>query len=73
MDMSASDDEAGAPTTASASPRGRRGGSSKVKSSARVDSSSDENDGQQAGETKKRDENPYPVEGIYKDDAERRL
>ncbi|BGP31742.1 RNA polymerase-associated protein rtf1 [Rhodotorula toruloides] len=68
MDMSASDSEAPA---AAASPRAGRRGASKVKSSARVETSSDEEEsgGKASG---KRGENPYPVEGIYRDEAERR-
>ncbi|GEM07538.1 RNA polymerase-associated protein RTF1 [Rhodotorula toruloides] len=73
MDMSASDSDDAAAAAASASPRGgRRGGGSRVKSSARVEESSDE--GEEEGNKKKGKggDNPYPVEGIYKDEAERR-
>ncbi|BGO91299.1 hypothetical protein NBRC10512_007036 [Rhodotorula toruloides] len=73
MDMSASDSDAPA-AAASASPRGggRRGGGSKVKSSARVETSSDEDESVGKKGSGKGGENPYPVEGIYRDEAERR-
>ncbi|GAA5982096.1 hypothetical protein JCM10908_004739 [Rhodotorula pacifica] len=60
MDMSASDSDAPAPAASSSRSKGGR-----VKSAARVDESDDEDED---GPT---EENPYPVEGIYKDEEER--
>lgn len=42
-----------------------------MKSSARVETSSDEDESAGKG-SGKGGENPYPVEGIYRDEAERR-
>lgn len=62
MDMSASDSDApAAPAASSSRPKG-----SKAKSSQRVDRSDDED-----AEGQPTEENPYPVEGIYTDEAER--
>ncbi|BGP55200.1 RNA polymerase-associated protein rtf1 [Rhodotorula sphaerocarpa] len=62
MDMSASDSDAPpAPAASSSRPKG-----SKAKSSQRVDRSDDED-----AEGQPTEENPYPVEGIYTDEAER--
>ncbi|GAA5874564.1 hypothetical protein JCM3774_004649 [Rhodotorula dairenensis] len=66
MDMSASDSDAPAPTASSSRTKGGR-----VKSSARVDESDDDDDDDAAGETQPTEENPYPIEGIYVDEAER--
>ncbi|GAA5956229.1 hypothetical protein JCM8115_001659 [Rhodotorula mucilaginosa] len=64
MDMSASDSDAPAAAPAASSSRSKGG---RVKSAAQVDDSDDDADAQ----VRATDENPYPVEGIYKDEAER--
>ncbi len=64
MDMSASDSDAPAAAPAASSSRSKGG---RVKSAAQVDDSDDDADEHQRAT----DANPYPVEGIYKDEAER--
>ncbi|KPV75234.1 uncharacterized protein RHOBADRAFT_53238 [Rhodotorula graminis WP1] len=70
MDLSESDSDAAPAASTSRGGSRRRG----HKSAERVDTDEDESDedeGRKGGAAKATDENPYPVEGIYKDTAER--
>ncbi|GAA5968712.1 hypothetical protein JCM11641_000705 [Rhodosporidiobolus odoratus] len=66
MDMSESDSDA---APAAASPRGGKRGK-KVKSAAQIDTSDEEDDEDDVPAPT--EDNPYPLEGIYKDEADRR-
>ncbi|TNY20025.1 Pol II transcription elongation factor [Rhodotorula diobovata] len=70
MDLSQSDSDA--PPAGASSSRARRGAK---KSAARVDTDEDDEDDEdrasKGGRKAPSEENPYPVEGIYKDSAER--